>query len=384
MRSPALMLVVDDEPLNRKLLESYLRSEGYRMLGCGDGPTALSLTREHLPDVILLDVMMPEMTGHEVCRILKSEPKTRNCQVMMVTALTGTANTVEGLDTGADDYVSKPVRREEFLAKVRALVRASGLLHELEAARDTLAARNDELQLKKTLAQTLVHDLKNPLTTILGNLELLRRDAEEKVRDRIDRSLRSASRMVKMVMNLLDVEKLEEGRLRPKTETINAVDIAVAAVEEAEVAAEQRKVALQLQVPDPAWVEVDSDLLRRVLDNLISNAITHSPSDSVVEVVVCNRPEGVELAVSDAGPGVPEEAREAVFEKYSQLNPGDASRSFNRGLGLTFCRLAVEAHGGTIWVDSAAGGGACFRTLLPDASPEEEPRAQSAEPTQDR
>lgn len=378
------MLVVDDEPLNRKLLESYLRSEGYRMLGCGDGPTAISLTREHLPDVILLDVMMPEMTGHEVCRILKSEPKTRNCQVMMVTALTGTANTVEGLDTGADDYVSKPVRREEFLAKVRALVRASGLLHELEAARDTLAARNDELQLKKTLAQTLVHDLKNPLTTILGNLELLRRGAEEKVRDRIDRSLRSASRMVKMVMNLLDVEKLEEGRLRPKTETINAVDIAVAAVEEAEVAAEQRKVALQLEVPDPAWVAADSDLLRRVVDNLISNAITHSPSDSVVEVVVCNRPEGVELAVSDAGPGVPEEAREAVFEKYSQLNPGDASRSFNRGLGLTFCRLAVEAHGGTIWVDSAAGGGACFRTLLPDAGPEEEPRAQSAEPTQDR
>ena len=146
-RSPALMLVVDDESRNRKLLESYLRSEGYRMLSCADGPTALSLTREHLPDVILLDVMMPEMTGHEVCRILKDDPKTRNCQVMMVTALTGTANTVEGLDTGADDYVSKPVRREEFLAKVRALIRASGLLHDLGAARDTLAARNEELQL---------------------------------------------------------------------------------------------------------------------------------------------------------------------------------------------------------------------------------------------
>ncbi len=354
------------------------------MLSCADGPTAISLTREHLPDVILLDVMMPEMSGHEVCRALKGDPKTRNCQVMMVTALGGTANTVEGLDTGADDYVSKPVRREEFLAKVRALIRASGLLHDLEAARDTLAARNEELQLKKTLAQTLVHDLKNPLTTILGNLELLRRGAEEKVRDRIDRSLRSASRMLKMVMNLLDVERLEEGRLRPKTETVNAVDIAVAAVEEAEVAAEQRSVALQLEVADPAWVQADSDLLRRVVDNLIANAITHSPSDSVVEVVVCNRPEGVELAVSDAGPGVPEEAREEVFEKYSQLNPGDTSRSFNKGLGLTFCRLAVEAHGGTIWVDSAAGGGACFHTLLPDACLEEEPRAQSLEPTPDR
>ena len=103
-----MMLVVDDDPRNRKLLESYLRSEGYGMLSCADGPTALTLSREHLPDVILLDVMMPEMTGHEVCRMLKGDPKTRNCQVMMVTALSGTANTVEGLDTGADDYVSKP------------------------------------------------------------------------------------------------------------------------------------------------------------------------------------------------------------------------------------------------------------------------------------
>ena len=377
------MLVVDDEPRNRKLLESYLRSEGYGMLSCADGPTALTLSREHLPDVILLDVMMPEMTGHEVCRMLKGDPKTRNCQVMMVTALTGTANTVEGLDTGADDYVSKPVRREEFLAKVRALIRASGLLRDLATARDTLAARNDELQLKKTLAQTLVHDLKNPLTTILGNLELLRRGAAEKVRTRIDRSLLSASRMLKMVMNLLDVEKLEEGKFRPQTATVNAVDIAVAAVEEAEVTAQQRKVALQLKVPDPAWVDVDSDLLRRVVDNLIANAITHSPSNSVVQVVVCNRPEGVELTISDAGHGVPEEAREEVFEKYSQLDPADASRSFNKGLGLTFCRLAVEAHGGTIWVDSAAGGGACFHTLLPDACPEDEPRGESVEPIAD-
>ncbi len=366
------MLVVDDEPRNRKLLESYLRSEGYQVSCCADGKSALALTREHLPDVILLDVMMPEMTGHEVCRILKNDPKTRNCQIMMVTALTGTSNTVEGLDTGSDDYVSKPVRREEFLAKVRALVRASELLRALESARGSLAARNEELQLKKTLAQTLVHDLKNPLTTILGNLELLRMRADEKTRERIDRSLRSASRMLKMVMDLLDVERLEEGRLALKTEATNAVEIAVAAVDDAEVSAEGRGVELQLEGRDAAWVQADAELIRRVMDNLISNAIAHSPTESLVEVVVSNRPEGVELTVSDAGPGVPEEDREEVFEKYSQLDPTSSSRSFNKGLGLTFCRLAVEAHGGTIWVDTADGGGACFHALLPDARPEEE------------
>lgn len=362
------MLVVDDESRNRKLLEGYLRSEGYQVRGAADGRTAVSLAKEELPEVILLDVMMPEITGHEVCRILKADPKTRICQVMMITALASTSNKVEGLDVGADDYVTKPVRREEFLAKVRALVRVARLLRDLESARSTLAARNEELKLKKTLAQTLVHDLKSPLSAILGNLDLLSMSADDRLQRMIERSRMSASRILSMIVNLLDVEKLEEGRLVPRIQRIDLGEMARAGVDEARVVAGQRRVHLALDAPGEAvWTDIDPGLVRRVLDNLMSNAIAHSPGGGEVRIEVGSRPEGVELSVSDQGDGVPHALREEIFEKYAQLDDHDAGRSLNRGLGLTFCRLAVEAHGGSIWVDDAVGGGARFRVLLADA-----------------
>ena len=213
-RQPTL-LVVDDEARNRRLLEGYLRSEDYDVLSAPDGPTALRIAREMRPDVILLDVMMPGMSGHEVCRALKQDPHTRICQVMMVTALGAVSDKIEGLDTGADDYLAKPVRREEFLAKVRALLRARSLLGELEEAHEALAARNEELELKKTLAQTLVHDLKNPLTAILGNLDLLKMRADDDLQYLIERSRRGSSRMLQMILNLLD---FGGGRVRTRAE----------------------------------------------------------------------------------------------------------------------------------------------------------------------
>jgi len=364
------MLVVDDDQRSRKLLEGFLLADGYEVRTAPDGPTALTMVRQDLPDVILLDVMMPEMTGYDVCKILKGDPETRTCQVMLVTALDSTPDQITGLDTGADDYLPKPVRRDEFLAKVRALVRARRLIDELERARNELSQRNAELQSKKTLAQTLVHDLKSPLSAILGNLDLLRLRGDPDLHYLIDRSKQGAKRMLKMILNLLDVEGLEEGRMTATLDRVDLAELVRATVDEARVTAEQREVRLVLKAGERVWGEADPALTRRVVDNLVSNALTYTPKGSRVEVSVGYRDEGVEIAVSDEGPGVPEQMREKVFEKYEQVDARDAGLSINRGLGLTFCRLAVEAQGGTIWIDRAPGGGACFRTVLASAQPE--------------
>jgi two-component system sensor histidine kinase/response regulator len=361
------MLVVDDDPGSRKLLEGYLLAEGYNVSCAPDGATALAMTRQQIPDVMLLDVMMPVMTGHEVCREMKRNPETRLCQVMLVTALDSMPDRVQGLDTGADDYVSKPVRRDEFLAKVRALLRARGLLMDLERAHTDLTARNEELQLKKTLAQTLVHDLKSPLSAILGNLDLLEMRSEERLRYLVQRSRQGAARMLKMIMNLMDVEGLEEGRLLPAIEPFDATDLARRTLAETGISAEQKKVSLVLEEEGPVWIDGDAVLIRRVLDNLLANAISKSPTGARVRVDVLMREEGGEIAVSDEGAGIPEEYRERIFEKYAQVQMKKAGESNNRGLGLTFCRLAVEAHGGTIWADEAPAGGARFRLILPAA-----------------
>jgi signal transduction histidine kinase len=292
---------------------------------------------------------------------------------MMVTALTGTQNTVEGLDVGADDYVSKPIRRDEFLAKVRALLRASRLLRELERARTALSARNAELQLKKDLAQMLVHDLKSPLAAIVGNLDLLRMVGDDQWAQMIERSQDSARRMLRLILDLLDVERLEAGRLDTRNERVNLADLARAAVEESDVTARLRRVSIDADLPQTAWIDADPGLARRILDNLLANAISHSPADTTIRLAIRRRDEGVEFTIADAGPGVPEASRDEIFEKYARLGPGGDRGSANKGLGLTFCKLAVEAHGGTIWVEEAPEGGACFRTILPDApAPAEE------------
>ena len=366
--SPARMLVVDDDPRSLKLLAGFLRSEGYEVRSASDGRTALRLAIEHPPDVVLLDVMMPELTGYEVCRALKAEPRTRLCQVMLVTALDSTPDQILGLDTGADDYVPKPVRRDEFLAKVRALVRARRLLEELAAARDELARRIDELQLKKTLAQTLVHDLKSPLTAVLGNLDLLGQRADADTRPLVERCKQGSRRMLKMILNLLDVEELEEGRMKPASDPIELVELARAAIDEAQVSAAQKHVAIALDAAQAVWADGDAVLTRRVLDNLLSNAVTHTPANGRIEVRPGYRDEGAEVVVRDTGPGVPEELREKVFEKYARGDVTTAGLSMNRGLGLTFCRLAVEAQGGSIWIEGAPGGGTAVRVVLPAAS----------------
>ena len=364
------VLVVDDDPRNRKLLEEYLISAGYEVRLAHDGRTALAMAAERPPDLVLLDVMMPDLSGLEVCRQLKNDTRTRLCQVVLVTALDGVPQRVEGLDTGADDYIAKPVRREEFMAKVRSMLRARRLLAELEEAKETLSQRNAKLEelegLKETLTQTLVHDLKNPLAAVLGNLELMERKADESVLHLVRRSKAAAWRMHQMILNLLDIGQLEEGKLILRPEIVDAGSLARKACQEMEGGAAQRGVTLQIVADEAtAVLKGDSAVLRRVLDNLLSNAIEHSPQGGVVRVAVSLCEEGIEIAVADQGSGVPPEFRERIFEKFQRLESRKSVPGANRGLGLTFCRLAVEAHGGTIWVDDAPAGGALFRALLP-------------------
>jgi signal transduction histidine kinase len=183
--------------------------------------------------------------------------------------------------------------------------------------------------------------------------------------------------MHQMILNLLDIGQLEEGKLVLHPEGIEAGSLARKACLEMEGGAAQRGVRLEVAPgSDRAMLRGDATVLRRVMDNLLANAIEHSPKGGLVTMAVALCDEGVEISVADQGPGVPAEFRERIFEKFQRLESRKSVPGANRGLGLTFCRLAVEAHGGTIWVDDAEGGGAIFRALLP--ATEAESGAESA------
>lgn len=360
------ILIVDDDHCGRKLLASYLRPKGYDVIMASSGEEALELANSCMPAVALLDVMMPGMSGLEVCRTLKADPRTRMMQIMMVTALGDESDLVDGLDMGADDYIAKPVPKAEFLAKVRALVRARTLMQELEQARQELESKNRELDRKRTLAQALVHDLRNPLTSVIGSLELMGLKESFRSELSLKRARNGAVRMGQMISDLLDVDCLEDGRLEPVLKEHDLKTLLMEVVDAHKPRCSQQGIRLIAQLGDaPCVAEADSALMSRVLDNLIVNALAYSTEGMEVSIAVSRCAEGIKFAVTDQGPGVPAARQQDIFDKYSRVEKSDAGDRKNRGLGLTFCQLAVEAHGGTIWVEDGLEGGAVFQFLLP-------------------
>jgi len=219
------------------------------------------------------------------------------------------------------------------------------------------------LQLQREqLIAFLVHDLKNPVHAIKLHSEIIARDtlAAERTRSSAASIRSDTESLLRMIMNLLDLSKADEGGLEPARQPVDLAaltgDIKTA------MAARARTAGVELSIEvAPRTIRVDPDLVRRVLENLVDNAIRHAPEGTAVRITSVDQPAGVELRVADAGPGVPEALRERVFERFVQ---GDAASRGGRGLGLAFCRLAVEAHGGSIWIEDARPGAVfCVRLV---------------------
>jgi len=226
-------------------------------------------------------------------------------------------------------------------------------------------------QVKDDLTQLVVHDLKAPLTSIFLNLDMLSApegtESAKRVRHVTD-AKRSCRSLMALIANLLDISSMEEGKLQVSTEPLVLADLVASVVGEFQVQADEEGIGLLPEVPaDLPPVRADADLTRRVLANLLSNSLRHSPPRTGIRVRAALAGEGkaVQVDVADEGEGIPEAYHEKIFEKFGQVEPGPAGPRLNKGLGLTFCKLAVEAQGGRIWVRSAVGRGSTFSFTLP-------------------
>jgi two-component system, sensor histidine kinase and response regulator len=367
------ILVVDDHEPNRALAQDTLEDEGYRVVCASNGVEGVAAFERERPDCVVLDIRMPGLGGFEVCARIRALPGGEDVPVLFVTALRDVDAFDEALRSGGDDFLTKPVRPTELLLRVQAALKLRRLRAERHGLYEILRQQRDDLMraslYRERLTAFLVHDLKNPVNTMMLNAQLMLRDAGAvpTSREAAASILGEARTLVRMIMNLLDISKGDEGRLVALRAPVDLAALVGEVLEGLSMRARDAAVGLGAAV-EVKGLEADADLLRRVLENLVENAIRHAPRGTTVQVSSARRGDEVELRIADEGRGVPPELRERVFERFVQAEAGPTSSRAGRGLGLAFCKLAAEAHGGRVWVEDGSPG-AVFCVRLPAVAP---------------
>jgi signal transduction histidine kinase len=373
-RKPRI-LVVDDNDQNRALARATLEDEDFEVVLAEGGQRALELFAEREPDCVLLDIRMAGMDGVETCRRLRALPGGGSVPIVFLTASRDVDTFDAAQQAGGDDFVTKPVQPTELALRVRMALRVRSLDVSNKEYFETVRHQRDDLmrlQLQKErLSSFVVHDLKNPVGSIDLWAQLLQRDKRipTDARESIDAIRVEVRSLMRLILNLLDINKSEEGQLVPAVSALSLSDLTGSLLDAFAVRARAKDVQLLSELGPVTQVSADPDLLRRVLENLLENALRYAPKGSSVTLSARLLSGELELKVADRGRGVPAELRESVFDRFVQCEGTDAAaRRTSRGLGLTFCRLAIEAHGGRIFIEDAEPG-AAFCIRLPETRP---------------
>lgn len=363
MGAGARVLVVDDNAENRALAQATLEDDGYDVDLANDGAAGIAAFTTTKPACILLDVQMPGIDGVAACEAIRALPGGDDVAIVFVTAQRDIATFDRALAAGGDDFLTKPFRPAELVVRVQAAMRVRKLAGERTDLYDEIKRQRDDLQRlqlqKDQLASFVVHDLKNPVNSIDLQAERLLRDPAATDRTKsVGKAIRNETRaLLRMILDLLDLSRGDEGRLIPTHQDIPLAAHVEVVFEELQIAAAAAGVTLVSEIAAETVLRADPSLLARVLANLVENALRHSPEGGVVRVSAAGEPEGLVLRVADSGTGIPEGLRARVFDRFES-----AGGTRNRGLGLAFCKLAVEAHRGTIWLEDAAPGAVfCMR-----------------------
>jgi signal transduction histidine kinase len=343
------ILIVDDMPANVLLLVRMLSERGYNTRPVLSGKLALQAAREDPPDLILLDINMPEMNGFDVCEQLKAEVALKNIPVIFISALNETIDKVKAFRVGGVDYVTKPFQFEEVYARVQTHLH----LRHLEILRDDLT-------------HMVVHDLSNPLLVIFGLLDVLEfqeaPNLSSSTREFVTLARLCAEELRNIISSILDVSKIGAGEMRLHCEPCDLGVLIRAMLSTTHLLPGSRSVRF-IAPESPLFVMADVCLVRRVLQNLISNAVSYTPSGGEVLIDLTPSLNEARVSVTDSGPGIALEYHQRIFEKFGQVE--DQSNRTGTGLGLTFCKLAIDALGGSIGLESEVGKGSTFWFTLP-------------------
>ena len=371
--APGLLLVVDDDAVNRDVLSRRLTRQGHEVRTASNGQEALELLGDAAFEVVLLDIMMPDMDGYEVLGRIKGDRRLQHIPVIMISAIDEVQSVVRCIEAGAEDYLTKPfdptllkARIGASLEKKRGRDRETMLYEQLQQNYKQL---QEVEKLRDDMRNMIVHDLRTPLTSVIVGLEMVAGHGplSELQREMMSIATSGGRTLLAMINDLLDVEKMESGTTQLHYQPLSAAELVASAVEQvASLAAmEETSIITAIGSELPPFAG-DANKLCRTLVNLVANAIKFTHGGTVTITAAPAEGESIRFAVRDTGAGIPAEAFERIFEKFGQL---DAQSRVGTGLGLAFCKLAVEAHGGHIQVESTPGEGSTFSFTIPLSAP---------------
>ena len=365
-RSDYKILIVDDVISNVLLLKILLTNEKFQVCTANNGRACIEMTKKEHPDLILLDVMMPDINGFDTAVILKKDPETKDIPIIFLTALNSPQDLVHGFQVGANDFLTKPFNKEELVMRVTQQI-------SLVAAKRIIEKQNAEL--KATLSNrdkmysVIAHDLRSPMASIRMVLNLIvQSTSAEKVGPELymllDQANRESEEVHDLLDNLLKWTKSQTGRLNVVLQELDLNDIVPGVVEIFDVIAQTKHITLELKKTDaPLKVTADNDMLKTVLRNFMSNAVKFSPENSTIQIIMANEGDFARVSVKDQGVGIAADRLGSIFHK-GETTYGTGGEE-GSGLGLQLCQDFARKNGGDCYVESVEGQGSTFSFTIP-------------------
>ena len=365
-RSDYKILIVDDVVSNVLLLKILLTNEKFQVCTANNGRTCIEMAKKEHPDLILLDVMMPDINGFDTAVVLKKDEETKDIPIIFLTALNTPQDLVHGFQVGANDFLTKPFNKEELVMRVTQQI-------SLVAAKRIIEKQNAEL--KATLSNrdkmysVIAHDLRSPMASIRMVLNLVVQSASvETVGPELymllDQANRESEEVHDLLDNLLKWTKSQTGRLNVVLQELDLNDIVPGVVEIFDVIAQTKHITLELKKTDaPLKVTADNDMLKTVLRNFMSNAVKFSPENSTIQIIMANEGDFARVSVKDQGVGIAADRLGSIFHK-GETTYGTGGEE-GSGLGLQLCQDFARKNGGDCYVESVEGEGSTFSFTVP-------------------
>jgi Signal transduction histidine kinase len=365
-RSDYKILIVDDVVSNVLLLKILLTNEKFQVCTANNGNVCIEQAKKEHPDLILLDVMMPDISGFDTAVILKKDPETRDIPIIFLTALNNPSDLVHGFQVGANDFLTKPFNKEELVMRV---------MHQIQlvAAKRIIVRQNEELRRtisnRDKMYSVIAHDLRSPMASIrmVLNLAVNVVSADtvgEEIYGLLDKANRESEETHDLLDNLLKWTKSQTGRLNVVYQDVELDDIIPGVVDIFVMIAEMKKIKLQyIPAEEKLMVRADSDMIKTIIRNFISNAIKFTPEGKSIEVYYKREGDFARICVQDHGVGIEEDRIDTIFHK-GETTYGTGGEE-GSGLGLQLCQDFARKNGGDAQVDSVLGEGSCFSFTIP-------------------